>query len=145
MKGSSVNSCLHLLSSYQASPRAFPVENETELPLPFVKGKALGTRLSSHTIMGQSDSAGGCSKMTMSAQQKFSFSGRSAGSLQSFLNQSGDLVSSILGYFVQFIVAAPDLASTLAREIWERRGGRGGSVGRRHSKVQSNLHADHHS
>ena len=64
MKGSSLNSCLHLLSSYLARPRAFPVENETEPPVPFVNGKASGTRLSSHTIMGQSGSAGGCSKIT---------------------------------------------------------------------------------
>lgn len=42
MKGSSLDSCLHLLSSYQARPRAFPVENETEPPVPFVNGKALG-------------------------------------------------------------------------------------------------------
>ena len=63
MKGSSVNSCLHLLSLYQARPSAFPVEN--------------GWNRHSH----------------LSTEKK----------------------SSILGYFVQFIVAAPDLVSTLAR------------------------------
>ena len=102
-----------------------------------VNGKALGTRLSSHTIMGQSGSAGGCSKMTKVGTTKFSFSGRSAGSLQSFLNHSGDLVSGILGDFVQFIVAAPDFVSTvfpLSQEKFERgEEGRGGSMGRRHS------------
>ena len=50
------------------------------------------------------------------------------GSLQSFLDQSGDLVSSILGYFVQFMVAARDLVSRvfpLSQEKFGRRGGGG--------------------
>ena len=63
MKGSSENSCLHLLSSYPARPRALPARKWEGPPLPFVNGKALGPRLSSHTIMGQSSSAEGCSKI----------------------------------------------------------------------------------
>ena len=42
MKGSSLNSCLHLLSSYQARPRALPARKWEGPPLPFVNGKALG-------------------------------------------------------------------------------------------------------
>ena len=82
----------------------------------------------------------GVVKWLKSARQKFSFSGRSAGSLQSFLNHSGDLVSGILGDFVQFIVAAPDFVSTvfpLSQETFERgeEGGEGrGEEGREHGE-----------
>lgn len=95
-----------------------------------VNGKALGTRLSSHTIMGQSGSAGGCSKMTKVGTTKVFIQWKECW-LTSVIFKSFRWFSiwytrwfcSVYSGGSRFCVYS---VPTLAREIWEGRGGRGG-------------------